>query len=246
MVVRILCIDTSGGSAVALVDAPDGGPTTLLAAASSPDPRRHAETLTPLVQEVLGGGSIADVEMIAVGTGPAPFTGLRVGLVTARALARGRDIPVHGACSLDVLARQAFDALDGRDARREILVAADARRREVYWARYRALGDDDVERLAGPEVGAAAVAAAANRVGAPDTPAGFAPDLMGPGTALYPEQLPATPGLPARLDPAVLARLVRSRLARTAAGEDVELGTQPRYLRRPDVQPAGAPKRATA
>ncbi|WP_127126572.1 tRNA (adenosine(37)-N6)-threonylcarbamoyltransferase complex dimerization subunit type 1 TsaB [Georgenia sp. SYP-B2076] len=246
---RILCIDTSGGSAVALVDAPDGGPTTPLASASSPDPRRHAEALTPLVREVLGAGSVTDVEMIAVGTGPAPFTGLRVGLVTAAALARGRGVPVHGVCSLDVLARQAFDALGGPDGRAEVLVATDARRREVYWARYRALGDDDVERLAGPEVGAAAQVAAANGVApaAPgDAPAQAAPDVVvGPGAALYPEQLPPTPGLPGLLDPAVLARLVRARLARAAAGEDVDLGTEPRYLRRPDVHLPGAPKRAS-
>ncbi|WP_152201118.1 tRNA (adenosine(37)-N6)-threonylcarbamoyltransferase complex dimerization subunit type 1 TsaB [Georgenia thermotolerans] len=227
---RILCIDTSSGSAVALVDVPATGPTTVLRAAHSPDPRRHAETLGPLVQDVMTAGPHADA--IAVGTGPAPFTGLRVGLVTAAALGRARHVPVHGVSSLDVLARQALDARP--DA--EVLVATDARRREVYWARYRALGADDVERLAGPEVARAATAAEAADGAL----------VAGAGAALYPADLPATAGLPDVLDPAVLARLVRARLARGERGEQVELGTEPRYLRRPDVHVAAAPKRATA
>ncbi|MFH5822117.1 tRNA (adenosine(37)-N6)-threonylcarbamoyltransferase complex dimerization subunit type 1 TsaB [Georgenia sp. AZ-5] len=225
---RILCIDTSGGTAVALVDVPGPGPTAVLGAARSDDPRRHAEVLTPLMREVLGADGMAGVDAVAVGTGPAPFTGLRVGLVTARALGRAAGVDVLGACSLDVLARQALDA-----GAEEVLVATDARRKEVYWARYRARGRDDVERLDGPQVGRAA------DVARPEAA------VVGSGAALYPAELPPTPGLPDRLDPAVLARVVRDRLARRAAGEDVELGTEPRYLRRPDVHLAAAPKRAS-
>lgn len=228
---RILCLDTSGGSAVALVDLPPEGPGTVLGAAAGADPRRHAETLAPLVTRVLGELRVADLDAIAVGTGPAPFTGLRVGLVTAQALGRGSGVPVHGASSLDVLARQVLDLDPGG----EVLVVADARRREVYHARYRALGDDDVERLAGPGVDAPAVVAA-GRDGA---------TVAGPGTGLYPEHLPADGGRPERLDPAVLARLVRARLVRRAAGEEVELGTEPLYLRRPDVHVGSPRKRAS-
>ncbi|RPF27558.1 tRNA threonylcarbamoyladenosine biosynthesis protein TsaB [Georgenia muralis] len=226
--VRILCIDTSGGSAVALVDVPEEGGTTVLSAASGEDPRRHAESLSPLVAEVLGGGTF---DAVAVGTGPAPFTGLRVGLVTAQVLARGRGVPVHGVSTLDVLARQ---GLDGLPAGEEVLVVTDARRKEVYWGRYVADGPDDVRRLAGPAVAAPATL----------DPAGAT--VLGPGAARYPELLVAAPGTPASVDPAVLARVVRARLARRVAGAEVELGTEPLYLRRPDVHPAGTPKRATA
>ncbi|MPV39090.1 tRNA (adenosine(37)-N6)-threonylcarbamoyltransferase complex dimerization subunit type 1 TsaB [Georgenia subflava] len=233
---RILCLDTSGGSAVALVDTPAEGVTTVLRQAAGTDPRRHAESLAPLMTQVLGESREA-VDAVAVGTGPAPFTGLRAGLVTAQAFARGRGIDVHGVCSLDVLARQALDVL-GDDG--EVLVATDARRKEVYWARYRSLGADDVERLAGPEVTTAEAAAAANDLGG-----ATAPVVVGAGAALYPAHLSAGKGMPAAPDPAVLARLVRARLARRAAGDDVELGTEPRYLRRPDVQLPAAPKRAS-
>lgn len=226
--VRILCIDTSGGSAVALVDLPAEGVPTVLAAAASEDPRRHAESLSPLVAEVIGGEAL---DAVAVGTGPAPFTGLRVGLVTAQVLGRGRGVPVHGVSSLDVLARQGLDVLP---AGTEVLVVADARRKEVYWGRYVADGADDVRRLTGPAVAAPATI---DQAGA---------TVLGPGAARYPEILVAAPGTPARIDPAVLARVVRARLARRAAGADVELGTEPLYLRRPDVHPAGTPKRATA
>lgn len=255
--VKILCLDTSAGAAVALVD-DGGGAPTVVARASEEGTRRHAETLTPMVQDVLGAAP-AHPDLIVVGTGPAPFTGLRVGLVTAAALGRGWGTDVVGVCSLDVLARQALDRLG---AGREVLVATDARRKEVYWARYRAHGDHDVERVAGPEVATASAAAAANGLGevdgvaadAPaggtgdpgaDTPAGDRCAVAGAGARLYPQDLPATDGLPDQLDVAVLARIARSRLARRTAGGRVELGTEPRYLRRPDVHVAGAPKRVS-
>lgn len=230
---KILCLDTSAGSAVALVDDAGGSPE-VVARAVGEGTRRHAETLSTMVQEVLAAGSPAAVDLVAVGTGPAPFTGLRVGLVTAAALGRGWGADVVGISSLDVLARQALDRLGPGE---EVLVATDARRKEVYWARYRAAGPDDVERLAGPAVEPAAA------VGAGGGLAGAA--VAGAGARLYPQDLPATDGLPDQLDAAVLARLARSRLARRAAGADVELGTDPLYLRRPDVHVAGAPKRVS-
>jgi tRNA threonylcarbamoyladenosine biosynthesis protein TsaB len=241
--VHILSLDTSGGSAVALVETgPDG--VTVLDRAEGTDPRRHAETLAPLIEDVLAHAPAP--QAVAVGTGPAPFTGLRAGLVTAHVFARGRGIEVHGVCSLDVLARQALDALDALDGghavdgSREVLVATDARRKEVYWGRYRADGPDDVARLAGPEVAAPAAVAETNRA---EIEAGLA--VAGAGTVLYPDLLPATDGLPVAVDPAVLARIVAARLARRATGGEVELGTEPQYLRRPDVHMAAAPKRAS-
>src|SRR5689334_24959835 len=108
---------------------------------------RHGEMLAPGIADVLAqaGATSRDVTAVAVGVGPGPFTGLRVGLVTARTLALALGIPVHGVCSLDVLAAQAVGegAVD-----RPFLVATDARRKEVYWAAY----DERGVRLGDPEV----------------------------------------------------------------------------------------------
>ncbi|GAA4417711.1 tRNA (adenosine(37)-N6)-threonylcarbamoyltransferase complex dimerization subunit type 1 TsaB [Georgenia halophila] len=233
-----LGIDTSGGSRVALVesaanDLSDG--LTVLGHDEGADPRRHAEVLAPMIERLLSLRP-SGPELVAVGTGPAPFTGLRAGIVTARVFARARGVPVHGVCSLDALARQTLDVL-GDDAT-EVLVVTDARRREVYWARYRAAGPDDVERLAGPEV--AAPAAVAERH-ATTVEGGLV--VAGGGAVQYSDVLAGREDLPAAVEPAVLARLVLARLARRSAGEEVELGLEPRYLRRPDVQLPGAAKR---
>lgn len=97
------------------------------------DPLGHSEHLAPLIAEALQDKGIqpADLTVIAVGNGPGPFTGLRVGMVTGLTMGHALGIPVVGVCSLDVLAAQA-DAADGS----EFLVASDARRKEVYWAVY--------------------------------------------------------------------------------------------------------------
>lgn len=230
--VRTLCIDTSAGSAVAVHDS-DGG---VLARARVGDPRGHAERLTPLISEALdqAGVGIDEIYRVAVGTGPAPFTGLRVGLVTARAVARARGIPVYGVCSLDLLARQVLD----EHPHATVLVATDARRREVYTARYRSLGEHDVSRLDGPHVGPAAEVATGQSAGS-----GVPEVVAGAGAVLYDDVLPPSPGVAEQVDPAVLARVVAVRLAR--ADQEVELDTEPRYLRRPDVSVAAARKRAT-
>jgi tRNA threonylcarbamoyl adenosine modification protein YeaZ len=132
--VLILGIDTSTSAvAVALSDGRE-----VLARAERLDPRAHTEALAPLVQEVLGAAGVAprDLTDVAVGTGPGPFTGLRVGLVTAVVLGHTVGVPVHGVCSLDVLAAAAAGAGATGLAGGELLVATDARRKEVYWARY--------------------------------------------------------------------------------------------------------------
>lgn len=172
------------------------------------------------------------VDVVAAGTGPGPFTGLRAGLMTARVFARGRGIPAYGVCSLDVLARQAFDA----GATGEVLVATDARRREAYWARYRAAGEQDVTALAGPGVGAPAEVAA-DQAGVLASEDGA---VVGAGAALYSDLLP--PRLPEgatdpvhAVDAAVLARIVAGRLRAQAEGAAVDLSLEPRYLRRPDA-----------
>lgn len=233
---RVLALDTSADITVTLVDT-DG--LVVLAARRVTEHRRHAELLAPLVVEVLEEGGVHREELgaVVVGTGPAPFTGLRAGLVTARTLAFALGVPVHGVCSLDVIAASAFDAaaapgtVDPAAGAEEVVVATDARRREVYTARYRRHPGrpGDVELLDGPEV--LRPADLAVRVG----PAA----VVGPGATLYPEHLRAA-AAPAHLDGAVLARLA---LGRHAAG--VPLPTEPLYLRRPDVTPSVSAKRAT-
>jgi tRNA threonylcarbamoyl adenosine modification protein YeaZ len=107
------------------------------------DARRHGELLAPGIQRVLtdAGVTTSELTAIAVGVGPGPFTGLRVGLVTARAMADALGIALSGVCTLDIVAAQV-------PASEPFLVATDARRREVYWATYDATG----VRISGPHV----------------------------------------------------------------------------------------------
>jgi tRNA threonylcarbamoyl adenosine modification protein YeaZ len=143
--------------------------SSVVATFESEESMRHGEMLAPGIQRVLAdaGARAADLTAIAVGVGPGPFTGLRVGLVTARTLAFVRDIPVHGVCSLDILAAEAIDA-----GLEEFVVATDARRKEVYLASY--VGG---RRVSGPEV----VKPLDART---DLPA------VGRGAVLYPEAFP--------------------------------------------------------
>jgi len=138
----VLALDTSTPAVTAgIVRSAD---LVVLAQRVSVDPRAHAELLTPNVLAALGdaGLAMADLDAVVVGCGPGPFTGLRAGMATAAAYGHALDIPVHGVCSLDAIGGQTTG---------EVLVVTDARRREVYWARYR-----DGIRTGGPGVNAAA------------------------------------------------------------------------------------------
>lgn len=236
--VPVLALDTSADITVCLTaDDGPGGVPEVLARRQVAEPRRHAELLAPLVTEVLAEAAVdrTDVTAVVVGTGPAPFTGLRAGLVTARTLALALGVPVQGVCSLDALAAQAFAAGLVPDGA-EVVVVTDARRKEVYAARYRRAepasdGAVEVEVVAGPLV---------------EHPATLVADgtlegavVVGPASPLYPE-LGGLPGGPVHVDPAVLAGLALRR-ARGGA----ELPTEPLYLRRPDVTPSAARKRAS-
>ena len=138
-----LAVDTS--TVVAAAIAVDG---RIVASATVDDTRAHAEELMPLVQRVAAeaGIALADVDRVVAGVGPGPFTGLRVGVVTATTLAEVLGVPVTGACSLDAVAAE----WAATGAPEEFLVVSDARRKEVYWARYDGTG----RRVAGPEVSA--------------------------------------------------------------------------------------------
>ena len=172
-------------------------------------PMKHGEQLAPLIERVLldAGRVRQDLTAIAVGVGPGPFTGLRVGLVTARTLALVLELPVHGVCSLDVLA---VEAVDTGTVTGDFLVATDARRKEVYVASYDGRGT----RRDGPVVRRPADAAS----GLP---------VVGEGAVLYPEAFPDARG-PRRPSAGWLARVVAEERAEL-------LDPEPLYLRRPDA-----------
>jgi len=217
--VLLLAIDTSTTAiTVALHDG-----ERVLAETATLDARRHGEHLAPGIEAALGeaGATVADVTAVIAGTGPGPFTGLRVGLVTARTLAFARGIPVHGVCSLDAIAHQAW-AERPAELGQSFLVATDARRKEVYWADY-AVTDGGPRRVEGP-----AVDKPSDLV---DRVAGRA--VAGRGPLLYPDLL--GDGVPP-LDVSA-GHLAAVAAARLAAGE--ELGPpEPLYLRRPDAAPS--------
>ena len=183
---------------------------------TSEQPMKHGEHLAPLIARSLDDAGIVrqDLTAIAVGVGPGPFTGLRVGLVTARTLGFVLDLPVYGVCSLDAVALEVVGtrATDG-----PFLVATDARRKEVYLASY----DADGRRLEGPVVTRPAEVATTAPV------AGAGPDL-------YPDAFPTA---------LAVTRPNAGWMAAGVSAEDVELlDPEPLYLRRPDAV-AGAPRK---
>ncbi|GAB3018892.1 tRNA (adenosine(37)-N6)-threonylcarbamoyltransferase complex dimerization subunit type 1 TsaB [Nocardioides flavus (ex Wang et al. 2016)] len=186
---------------------------------SSEVPMKHGEHLAPLIARALDEAGIVrqDLTAIAVGVGPGPFTGLRVGVVTARTLGFVLDVPVYGVCSLDAIALEvvATGATPG-----SFLVATDARRKEVYLASY----DGDGRRLEGPVVTKPAEVATSAPV-------------AGAGPELYPDAFPHAIG-PVRPGAGWLAAGVGSELVGL-------LDPEPLYLRRPDAV-AGAPRKTVS
>ncbi|MGC1215049.1 MAG: tRNA (adenosine(37)-N6)-threonylcarbamoyltransferase complex dimerization subunit type 1 TsaB [Micromonospora sp.] len=180
------------------------------------DARAHGELLAPQVDAVLADADArpGDLSAIVVGLGPGPFTGLRVGLVTAATMGQVLRIPTYGVCSLDGIG---YPAAAGEP----VLAASDARRREVYWAVY----DGGGQRIAGPNVDAPVVAAERAR----DLAATVA---VGDGAHRYADVL----GLPVREEPRYpdATALVGLAAERIRAGAPSERLT-PLYLRRPDA-----------
>jgi tRNA threonylcarbamoyl adenosine modification protein YeaZ len=204
----VLAIDTATPAVTAGVVRLEGSECATLGERVTVGARAHAERLTPNVLAALADAALtmADLDAVVVGCGPGPFTGLRAGMATAAAYGHALDIPVHGVCSLD--------AIGGRTTG-DALVVTDARRREVYWARYR-----DGVRIDGPAVNAPAdVDPGTARVvaGSPDHAALF--DL--------PRCEPVYP------TPAGLVAAVSDW-----TGEPAPL--VPLYLRRPDAKPLAA------
>jgi tRNA threonylcarbamoyladenosine biosynthesis protein TsaB len=216
--VLLLAIDTATSAiTVALHDG-----EAVLAESGTLDARRHGEYLAPGIVEVLARAGLvaADVTAVVAGTGPGPFTGLRIGLVTARTFAFARGIPVFGVCSLDALAHQGW-LEDAAGLGRSFVVATDARRKEVYWARYDAAAGG-IARRGEPLVAKAATIA--------DEVQGLA--VVGRGALLFPDCFGPRRG-PLDVSAGALAGLAARRLT---AGEALG-GVDPMYLRRPDVMP---------
>jgi tRNA threonylcarbamoyl adenosine modification protein YeaZ len=222
----VLALDTATPAVTAGLVRLERGVLTVLAERVTLDARAHAERLTPNVLAALADAALkmADLDAVVVGCGPGPFTGLRAGMATAAAFGHALDIPVHGVCSLDAI---------GVRTSGDTLVVTDARRREVYWARYR-----DGIRTGGPGVNAPA-----------DVDPGPARAVAGSPehTALF--GLPVCE--PANPTPAGLVRAATMR-AGTARGGDAlsasavsDWSGEPAplvalYLRRPDAKPLAA------
>ena len=213
----ILSLDTSAAASAGLVR--NG---VVLQRFASTDTRSHAEVLAPAVEQLLAAAAVRGTELdaIVVGVGPGPFTGLRAGIATARMLSFVWSVPLHGVMSLDAV------ALDAGHAGGEFAVATDARRKEVYWARYRAESPLPV-LVDGPHVG----------------PAEDVPNLpvYGRGAGLYAERLTgsaaATELTP---DAAALALVAEHTLARGGTLRP----TTPLYLRESDAKVPGPRKKA--
>lgn len=208
----VLAVDTSTDVCVGV--ARDGA---VLARARLADNRAHVEQLAPLTTAVLAeaGEVLTDLDRIVVGLGPGPFTGLRVGVATAQMFAAALQLDLHQVCSLDVIA--ADWARSDTAPAGDFLIATDARRKELYWARYDRTG----ARVDGPHVSKPA--------DLPDLP------VTGPGVDVHP--LPgAVPG-PRSLDAGVMAAL---------GGDLPSAGATPLYLRRPDAAEPSKPKTTLA
>lgn len=224
----VLVVDTSTPAVTAATvevrNDPDPGGTGVVVRARrrTVDARAHAESLAPQISAVLdeAGARARDLTAIVAGLGPGPFTGLRVGLVTAAAMGHALGIATYGVCSLDALGLAAAAGTPG-----VVFAATDARRREIYHATYL-----DGVRITGPDVG---------RPADLEPPAGRA---VGEGARRYADLL----GLPFAGDgPAAEELLYPPAWALAALAADRVRGRAPTerlvplYLRRPDaVEPA--------
>ncbi|WP_173056591.1 tRNA (adenosine(37)-N6)-threonylcarbamoyltransferase complex dimerization subunit type 1 TsaB [Phytohabitans houttuyneae] len=217
----VLVVDSSTPAVTAaLVEVADHG-VVMRAQRQAVDAKAHGELLAPAVHAVLGeiGAGPRDLDAVVAGLGPGPFTGLRVGLVTAASMGQTLDIPTYGVCSLDALGRAAGA---GR-----ILAATDARRKEVYWAAY-----DGGARITEPDVDLPG--SVAERVAALGVTG-----AVGEGAHKYADVL----GLPVRDEPmyppaAALAELAAERIRAKGPSERLT----PLYLRRPDAVAAAGRK----
>ncbi|MCP2272498.1 tRNA (adenosine(37)-N6)-threonylcarbamoyltransferase complex dimerization subunit type 1 TsaB [Actinokineospora diospyrosa] len=208
----VLAVDTATPAVTAGVVELTGGTPRLLAQRVTVDARAHGELLTPHLRDAVAeaGHTLADLDALVCGVGPGPFTGLRAGMVTAAALGHALDRPVFPVCTLDAIAAE----VPGEP----LLVVTDARRKELYWARYAA----DGTRLDEPAVNRPA-----------DIPLAGVTRIV--GARIHDLGQPVTgPEYPSPLGLVLAADLT---------GEPGPL--TPLYLRRPDAVEPGARKRVS-
>lgn len=227
----VLAVDTATPAVTAGVV--DLAEMSVLAECVTVDAKAHGELLTPHILSALSdaGRTLADVDAIVCGVGPGPFTGLRAGMATAAALGQALAKPVYPVCTLDAIAAVEAGPL---------LVATDARRKEVYWAVYDAAG----ARVEGPSVDKPSVVLSrslrsetSNTVRLPSLTVSH---VAGNGAKLYDLGLPHTgQDFPTPLG---LARVARADVLAHATPAPFT----PLYLRRPDAEVPGARKRVTA
>ena len=220
MIVLAIETSTARSSVAVLVDG------VVRASEHREDARGHGAFLGPAVRRCLDAvGGAGALDAVAVGTGPGLYTGLRVGMATAAALAWARGIPVIGLGGLDVLARTAL-VQDGT-----VVTTLDARRGQVFWAVHgpvpgAAQGDSALQRIAGPDVGERAQLDAAVAALAAQGPVQVVGEIA-TDTVLRP-------------DAADLARLALERLEDAgpalAATTFVPAALTPVYLRDADVR----------
>jgi tRNA threonylcarbamoyl adenosine modification protein YeaZ len=212
--VLVLAVDTSSAAVTAALVEVTGTDVLPVVQRVVLNARGHGELLAPEIAACLAeaGRTPADLAAVVAGTGPGPYTGLRVGLVTAAVMGETLGVPTYGVCSLDAIGSPELTGV----------VATDARRREVYWARY-----EDGVRTDGPHVDR------------PDSlvlqgeTAGAGARQHGLGVPLDGRDHPS--GLE-------LVRVAADRI-RSAAPSEVLV---PLYLRHPDAVPPGAAKPVSA
>ncbi|MCU4296806.1 tRNA (adenosine(37)-N6)-threonylcarbamoyltransferase complex dimerization subunit type 1 TsaB [Brevibacterium permense] len=232
----ILGIDTSQSASVALVDTDTG---SIIAAAQADDQRRHVEFIGPALADVLA--SDVRPELVVVGIGPGPFTGLRVGIAAGIAVGQARGIPVRGLLSQHAIAEEfvrraegssapasEVSATAGNESGRPVLIASDARRKEVYFSVYESA---DATLSAGPFV--AKPAEVASVLADNGFRLEMTEEKLGRGFLLYPDILGAS-SAESITDPR--AEYLALAAAREIAGGGELSEPIPEYLREPDAK----------
>ena len=194
----LLAIDTSAGSSAAVFSAGE-----ILSFVSVDDPFGHAENIGNVIARAIKDSKVdhGQIEQVAIGRGPAPYTGLRVGMAAGIAIAESLKIPAYGVITLDAVS-MLFSA------KSEFVVAADAKRRQLFARAYRGLGVSEI------------------------------PTPLSEAEVFDPAELPARfPGLDVFQTPCSAKEIGTFAIAALSQGHDLS-DLSALYLRSPDVSPS--------